>query len=336
MCLLGIQNVGASTSTGAESARNAARSPSYTQRRPDSERGWLDAFGPFGVAQICILAVLFAWLFWAHLTRLFNYWQTPDWSHGFIVPLFCLYLVHVKRTAYLTGNHSGSIWGLPALVLSIGSYVLFIATTYGYPQSLAMIPTLAGLVLLLRGWRSLKLAIFPIAVLVLAIPPPTRLYRAITQPLQQFVASTSTFFLNIFPGVDEADNLGIHIGYYMGDGRQGSFAVAGACSGMRSLMAFTFLGLAIAFLGQRPKWQRAVVIVLLLPVAVFCNFLRVLITGSLHMYGHSELAGGTAHSLLGFLLFGVGIAIFLGILWILDHLTVEDELGRPMAPGGGT
>lgn len=299
----------------------------------DSERSWLDALGAFGVAQICILSALFAWLYWAHLTRLFRYWQTPDWSHGFIVPLFCLYMVHLNRKAYLTGDHSGSIWGLPAVVLSIGAYIISIAAKYGYPQSLAMIPTLAGLVLLLRGWRSLRLAVFPLAVLVLAIPPPTREYRAITQPLQQFVASTSTMLLNIFPGVEEVGNLGIHIGYYMQNGRQGSFAVAGACSGMRSLMAFTFLGLAIAFLGRRPTWKRAVVIVMLLPVAVFCNFMRVVITGGLHMYGHSELAGGTAHSLLGFLLFGVGIAIFLGILWILDHLTVDDE-PEALAAGG--
>lgn len=300
-------------------------SRSVMERRPENERGWLAALGPVGAAQICILAALFAWLYWAHLTRLYNLWKTPDWSHGFIVPLFSLYLVHVNRKSFLIGDHSGSLWGLPLVALSIASYVYFIDTKIGYLQSLAMIPTIAGLVLLLRGWRSLWLAIFPLAVLILAVPPPARLYRAVTQPLQKFVASTAAMCLNTFPGVDEVNTLGIHIDYYMDSGRHNSFAVAGACSGMRSLLAFAFLGLAVAFFGQRPAWQRAVVIVMLAPVAIFCNFLRVVITGGFHMYGHAELAGGTAHSLLGFLLFGVGIAIFLGILWILDHLTVDEE-----------
>jgi len=111
----------------------------------------------------------------------------------------------------------------------------------------------------------------------------------------------------------------------MEDGTEGMFAVAGACSGMRSLMAFVALGLAMAYMTRRPLWHRVALAALVVPVALMCNILRVIITGGFQMYGHSELASGTPHTLLGLLMFGLGFAMYLAILWGLDHIFVEDD-----------
>ncbi len=296
--------------------------------------GWLEILGAGGLLRIGVLAALFAWLFWAHLVRLYNMWLTPDWSHGFVIPLFCIYLVHKRRGRLLVGEHRGSLWGLALIVLSIAMYAISIYSRYGYPQSLALIPTLAGLILLLRGWRALRLTLFPLAVLVMAIPPPHYLYRAITQPLQQMVAGITAPVLNVLPGVDEVANTGINISYYMLNGAHSTFTVAGACSGMRSLMAFAFLGVAIAYFVPHRLWQRCIVLLIVMPVAVFCNCLRVIITGGLQMYGHPDLASGSAHALLGFAMFGIGIAIFMAVLWVLDHLFVDEDEGARAAEAG--
>jgi hypothetical protein len=51
------------------------------------------------------------------------------------------------------------------------------------------------------------------------------------------------------------------------------------------------------------------------------------------MHGQQEWSTGTPHTLLGFFVFGLGFVIYLGILWILDHLYVEeasDEAGVSM------
>lgn len=307
------------TSSGKDQALDERRRP------PENvDPSWAASIGPAGAAQIVVLAGLFCWLYWSQLLRLYSYWKTPDWSHGFAVPFFCLYVIHTNRRAFLTGKHVGSLWGFALIVASVGVYAGSIYAKIGTLQSWMIVPTLAGVILLMRGWRSLRLMALPLAMFILAVPPPTYRYRAITQPLQQFIAKVSTVVLNGMPGVDEVSRSGIHIAFWMKSGGQGLFTVAGACSGMRSLMAFAFLGLAIAFLAPRPVWERAILVAMVLPVAVFCNFLRVIATGALQMYGHAELAVGTAHSLLGFAMFGVGVGIFLAILWVMRHLFLED------------
>jgi len=115
----------------------------------------------------------------------------------------------------------------------------------------------------------------------------------------------------------------------MEDSTDGMFAVAGACSGMRSLMAFVALGLAMAYMTRRPLWHRIALAVLVVPVALACNILRVIITGSFQMYGHSELASGTPHTVLGLLMFALGFSVYSLILWGLDHIFVEDNEDGP-------
>ncbi|MFH1419947.1 MAG: exosortase/archaeosortase family protein [Planctomycetota bacterium] len=285
--------------------------------------GWWEYLGLSGVARLLVLAGLVVWLYWAHCVRLFEYWQRPDWSHGFLIPLFCLYLVHTKRRELLLGEHEGSLWGLALMLLSVLVYATSIYLKIGYPQPLTIVSMIAGIVLLLRGWRTLWLTSFPIGFLVLAMPPPERLYRAVTQPLQQGAAAISTLILRMFPGAD-VEHQGINISFFMDDGSEGGFTVAGACSGMRSLMAFVALGLAMAYFAPRPTWHRITMAVLVVPVALFCNIVRVIVTGGFQMYGLEDYATGTPHTVLGLLLFVLGFAIYMGVLWLLDHLFVDD------------
>ncbi len=301
------------------------------------EPSWWDYLGPVGTSKVLVLVGLMAWMYWGHLYRLYKYWQQPDWSHGFLIPLFCLYIVNTKRRQLLTDDHQGSLWGLMVMIVSVATYSLSIYTKFAYPQPLSIISMIVGVVLLLRGWRCLWLTLFPISFLVLAIPPPDRLYKLITQPLQKGAAEIATVVLNALPGAD-VECGGINIAYFMEDGRAGAFTVAGACSGMRSLMAFVALGLAMAYFAPRLPWQRIAIAIVVVPVALFCNILRVLISGTCQMYGYENLATGTAHTMLGFLMFGLGFLIYLGILWVLDHLFVEApgdaEEGATSVAGG--
>ena len=291
--------------------------------------GWLEAVGARGVAQVVILLLLFGWLYQDQFIRTVGKWMDPDWSHGFIIPPFCLYIAHRNRRRYLSGDHAGSYWGAVLVFLSIALYAVSIRWKIGSLQFFAPVPTLAGLILLLRGRRWLWLSLFPLVVLVMALPPPTYLYRAFTLPLQQFVARASGPVLNAFPGVDEVLVSGIHLVCWNDAGDTCAFTVAGACSGMRSLMAFGFFGLATAYFAKRHTWQRVVIVLAVAPVALFCNFVRVLVTGSFYLYDRADWATGTPHALLGFVMFGIGIGLFMGLLWIVDHLFVQDDAEAP-------
>jgi exosortase len=310
-------------SGGVLQASEPTQSQAAARRRKDTPLpGWLEYVGPLGAIKVVVLAALIGWLYWAEFTRMYILWKSPDWSHGFLIPVFSLYIINLRKKDLILGEHPGSVWGIAAILISLLVYVKSIQMQIGYPQSLSVIATIGGLVLLLRGWRSLWICAFPIAFLLLAVPPPERYYRALTQPLQQLAAAIATVVLNSFPGA-EVSREGINLNYIMNSGLEGTFTVAGACSGMRSLMAFVALGLATAYFAPRPAWQRAAMALAVIPVAVFCNVLRVIITGCFQMYGHANLASGTPHAILGFAMFGLGFTIYLGIQWLLDHLVVE-------------
>ena len=54
---------------------------------------------------------------------------------------------------------------------------------------------------------------------------------------------------------------------YKGQRLEPALDVAEACSGMRLLMAFLALGVAMAYLHERPLWQRAVLLISTVPIA---------------------------------------------------------------------
>ncbi len=302
----------------------------YFQDVPPS---WHASLGTRGLLKLALVVGLVIWLYWEQLVRFFLYWQQPDWSHGFLIPVFCIYLVHNRRRELLEGPHRGSVIGLFAVVASIAVYFLSIFYKVGYTQALSILGVIGGLVLMIRGWRSFYVTAFPIAFIFLAIPPPTRYYRDFTQPLQKFAATIAELVLRLFPGViDIVRSGGVNISYAMDSGASGAFTVAGACSGMRSLMAFVALGLAAAYMTPRPAWHRVLMAVCVVPVALSCNILRVIITGSLQMYGYPELATGTPHTILGLVMFAIGFGAYSGILWVLDNLVVDaDDEPEPLA-----
>ena len=298
-------------------------------RRPaaPASPGWVEYLGAAGIVKILVLVALFLFVYWDHANRFFKYWQEPDWSHGFLVLPFCLYIVHLNKSKIMSTPVRGSFWGLALMIFSSVAYAYAVFAQFGYPQQLTIITMISGMIILLAGWRVFKIVLFPIGFLLLAMPPPDRLYREITQPLQQGAAAIAAAILSCFPGAD-IERSGVNISYWIKGQQSGTFTVAGACSGMRSLMAFVALGLAMAYFTPRPLWQRLTMAVVVIPVALTCNVLRVIITGYFQMYGHGDLAVGTPHMVLGLMTFGLGFLIFLCILWILDNLIVDAPENR--------
>jgi len=158
----------------------APHSGGYVDDTPPS---WREALGTRGIFKLALVVGLVIWLYWEQLVRFVLYWQQPDWSHGFLIPLFCIYLVHNRRRELLEGPHHGSVVGLIAVVGSIAVYFASIYLAIGYFQALSILGVIGGLVLAIRGWKSFYVTAFPIAFIFLAIPPPTRLYREFTQPM---------------------------------------------------------------------------------------------------------------------------------------------------------
>jgi exosortase/archaeosortase family protein len=59
------------------------------------------------------------------------------------------------------------------------------------------------------------------------------------------------------------------------------------------------------------------------PIAVFCNTIRTVLTGVFTVTGRSDLAQGTPHQLLGVAMLVVALGLFALVGYVLSHLFVE-------------
>src|ERR1035441_1668378 len=122
-----------------------------------------------GLTAICLLIVA---VYYQVLVKLVtDWWQIPDFSHGFLVPLFAAYLVWEKRETLRSMKVAPSWGGIAVMVL--GLVVLMVLGVYGsdlFLSRISLLILLAGVVLCFGGRQFLKELRFPLLGLLLAIP----------------------------------------------------------------------------------------------------------------------------------------------------------------------
>ncbi len=215
-------------------------------------------------------------------------------------------------------------WGLATLLFGL------LVAGYGiYPgqndwlKDVGMVITLFGVVLTLCGWQIMKIAWFPILFLICALPWPGLVYSKVAGPLQELAATVAVGTLQL-TGV-AAERVGTKI--VMGNGLTQPFRtlnVAEACAGLRSLMTFISVGAAVAFLSNRPLWQKVIITLSAIPIAIFCNVMRVTGQGLLDHYVSQELSQSFAHQFVGLVMLVPAFFLILLVGWLLDQVFVEE------------
>jgi exosortase/archaeosortase family protein len=168
----------------------------------------------------------------------------------------------------------------------------------------------------------MKVAWFPIAFLVVALPWPELVYAKLAWPLQQLAASVAVGTLRLF-GVD-AQNSGTRIMMVDMKGNVRLLNVAEACAGLKSVMTFLMVAGTVAFLGSRALWEKIVIALSAIPIAIFCNVMRVSGQGLLDRYVSHEWSEGFAHQFAGVVMLIPGFFMILAIGWILEKVFIEE------------
>ena len=108
--------------------------------------------------------------------------------------------------------------------------------------------------------------------------------------------------------------------------------VAEACSGVRSLMAYLALGMAWAYLENRPVWQRVILVLCAVPIAIVTNVLRVTITSTMYVLDMPELGSKFMHEFTGMLMLLPALLLFWALSKLLQGLFVEVEEDEDTEP----
>lgn len=298
------------------------------------------SFPPETCARIAILAGVLVWMNYWQLRIMVRTWMDDgNWSHGFLIPLFSIYFLYSRREELFSAPRRVSMWGLGLMILGI---LMILAGIYVYQAfwksfwicHVGIIPTIMGLVLYLAGPKVLKVAWLPIVFLIFAMPLPGTTYSRIALPLQNLAAAASAAILKLC-GVDivvKASEMTL----MSVSGVQRDLTVAEACSGVRMLMMFLALGVAMAYLDDKPIWQRVTLVLMGLPIAIASNVLRVIITSTAYIMDKPDFGKDFMHHFTGMLMLIPALAMLWGLGWILQHLFVADEQAGDEEDGQGS
>lgn len=259
-------------------------------------------------------------------------YQPSDWGHIFVVPLIAFWFVWLRRDELLSQPLRPSWSGVAILVLGIIIYMVAMMgpkhLIHHLSRSLGVFVTSFGLVILFFGWKSLRVVGFPFVYLfIFGVVISDRIMTPITYELQD-ISAKGAWLVLYMTGYD-TDLSGNTLTLFE-NGKSYPLNVAEACSGMRMLVAFLALGTAMAYVGLSRPWQRILLILLGVPVAIFVNVLRVVTLGLLSRYD-SDFASGDFHTFVGLVWLFPAFIVFILLMWIVRKLVVEQPLAVELA-----
>src|SRR5690242_20430826 len=129
---------------------------------------------------LVVLAVVLGALYWKILRDLaYQWWDDANYSHGFIVPLFSIYVLWTQRATLSKLMRSGSLIGLPVILAGIGMLILGDLGSENFLMRSSFLVIIAGLILFHLGTRIFRAVLFPLAFLLFMVPLPGVLFYAV-------------------------------------------------------------------------------------------------------------------------------------------------------------
>jgi exosortase len=230
-----------------------------------------------------------------------DWWQIPDFSHGFLVPVFAAYLIWMKRQTLLNTRLAPSWSGVAVVALGLAVLVLGVYGAELFLARISLLILLAGIVLSFGGWPLLKELRFPLLVLSLAIPIPAIIFNQITFPLQILASKLASALLPLVGVPVLRDGNVIELPAM-------KLEVAEACSGIRSLMSLFTLAIFYGYFLEKSLVRRVVLAAASIPIAIAANAVRIFGTGVCVQYWDPDKAEGFFHEFSGWVMFVVSLA----------------------------
>ena len=272
-----------------------------------------------GVAGILVLAT-FAWAYWPTLVDLVGAWERePDYSHGYLVVPLALLFLWVRRDKF-PGFQTRYAWpGLALIAMSIGIRMFGARYYVDAIDGWSILCWIAGVVWFLGGWRVLWWSMPSVAFLWFAIPLPWRVERWLSLPLQRIATKVSCWGLQCLgqPAWYEGNTICIN-DYHL--------EVEQACSGLRIFVGIVALAFVYIVLVRRPWWERILLLVGVVPIALVANATRIIVTGLLNQYVSGEAAHTFTHDVSGYVMIPFAAGLFALVLWYLSSLVREVQL----------
>ncbi len=221
------------------------------------------------VVTLAILAV-YAPLF----PDLIQEWATfPNLSHGFAVPFIAGYLVWTRRREIAEAAESPSWLGLLPAAGGLAFYITGMLGGEPFVARVSLPVTLLGGAVLVSGWTVVRHMLAGIAYLFFMIPLPYVTLADLTDRVRMFDATVTAGVLPWLGVPVFQDGYLLHLANM-------TLEVADVCSSIPAIASFLALAAAYGYVNRRPPAALAILILSAVPLGIFSNIVRIIVTAA--------------------------------------------------------
>ncbi|MCE9589513.1 MAG: EpsI family protein [Planctomycetes bacterium] len=203
-----------------------------------------------------------------------------------------------------------------------GSLLLHLLSVYArvtFVSGFALIGTLAALVVLWGGWSLLRAYWLPVVFLIFMVPLPMEKIAQLNFELKFLAGEAAVWTTNRVFHVPAVMS-GSYVHFLPGpDGQPKTLVVEDVCSGLRSMISLICFASLFALVCRVKGLWRVLLLLLAVPVAVFCNIARMTFLNLIAHYYTTRDAGpdSALHGMSGMLVFALALAILFGVEQII-------------------
>jgi len=256
--------------------------------------------------------ILYGFVFSAHFAQFFRFSLEQEYSpHFSLILLVSLYLMYTRGQTLCAWAAYWARGGVPLVLAGVFCYVLGLVLQPGLSQhdflaltTLGVVTIWIGAFVTFFGLQATRTGLFPLGFLVFIIPLPEALLSHIITALQYASAEVVDVLFQFTPLPVLREDLSFILPGL-------SIEVARECSSIRSSMALLITSTLVSHLLLRRWWSKAVVVLLVFPLAVFKNGVRIVTLSLLTIYVDAGFMSGGLHTRGGAVFFGLACVILL-------------------------
>ena len=240
-------------------------------------------------------------------------WSGEAGGHGPIVLVTGLWLLYQLWPEAKPVVRPAAGWKL-ALLLAVflPLYVVARITQIVEVEGYLMYATVLTIVYAMIGAEAMRRLWFPFFYMTFMFPPPDTIVWAVTAPMKILISQGAIKLLYAFGYPIGGAGVTIQVGQFQ-------LLVAAACSGLNSIVALTAISLFYVYMRHQANWLYALMLAaLILPVAIFANYVRVLILILLTYHAGEAVAQGFLHNFAGLTMFAVALLTIFGLDSVIE------------------
>lgn len=231
-------------------------------------------------------------------------------SHGYLIPFVSAYLIYIMRGDLSRIPRSSSPVGLIAIIAALLIHILGVLGDINFISGFSMVLYIAGCSLYLLGGQFTRKISFPLFFLIFMCPVPDGIIDTVALPLKAMATTLSLNMIDLINIPYVREGFVIHL-------PSSTYIVGAPCNGMRSLIAFFAIGFLLLNSIHSSWWKKGVFLLLILPLSVLLNGLRIAtLLFVANRYGYEAASPESyLHDGSGLLVFIIGLVcmmIFMG------------------------